>query len=105
MGKREAFAKWKARIKEESPERLIEACINYAKECERLKTEKRFIKHAKTFLSDKKPYEDYLGQNDEQNAQPSLFDQEAALNMYIAEGGDPAEFNYHEWLARKQKRA
>lgn len=106
VGKREAFAKWKARLKQgETPERLLQACINYAKECERLGTEEKFIKHGKTFLSDKKPYEDYLDvANDKPNGQarePSLFDMEVALNKHIAAGGSPDDFDIERWYRQR----
>lgn len=106
VGKREAFAKWKTRLKQgETPERLLQACINYAKECKRLGTEKQFIKHPKTFLSDKKPYEDYLDvANDKPNGQarePSLFDMEVALNKHIAAGGSPDDFDIDKWYRQR----
>lgn len=106
VGKREAFAKWKTRLKQgETPERLLQACINYAKECRRLGTEKQFIKHPKTFLSDKKPYEDYLDSPEEkQNGQarePSLFDMEVALNKHIAAGGSPDDFDIERWYRQR----
>lgn len=106
VGKREAFAKWKARLKQgETPERLLQACINYAKECKRLGTEKQFIKHPKTFLSDKRPYEDYIDYpEDKPNGQArelSLFDMEVALNKHIAAGGSPDDFDIERWYRQR----
>src|SRR5690606_26051538 len=106
VGKREAFAKWKTRLKQgETPERLLQACINYAKECRRLGTEKQFIKHPKTFLSDKRPYEDYIDYpEDKPNGQvrePSLFDMEVALNKHIEAGGSPDDFDIERWYRQR----
>lgn len=55
-----AFAKWKARLKQKViPEDLIKAARNYAEKCRTEGTEERFIKHAKTFLGENKPYEEF----------------------------------------------
>ena len=43
-----------------SEEELLTACKNYARECEKEKTEQRYIKHGSTFLSDSMPFLDYL---------------------------------------------
>lgn len=43
-----------------SEEELLTACKNYAYECEKEKTEQRYIKHGSTFLSDSMPFLDYL---------------------------------------------
>ncbi len=59
--KKKAFKNWKTRLKEGyNPEDLIIAANNYALDCERLKTEKKFIKHPSTFLGPSCPFEDYL---------------------------------------------
>lgn len=56
-----AFAKWKARLKQKvPPEDLIKAARNYAEKCRNEGTEERFIKHAKTFLGENKPYEEFI---------------------------------------------
>jgi hypothetical protein len=56
-----AYKKYMARTKEGySPEELLEAAKNYAIQCRRLGTEKKYIKHPKTFLSDSRPFLDYL---------------------------------------------
>ena len=56
-----AYAKYAARIKDGySPEELLQAATAYADQCKRLKTEKQFTKQAKTFLSDKAPFADFL---------------------------------------------
>lgn len=61
VGKGEAYKKYKARIKDGwTVKELIEAARRYAEECVRKHTEKEYIKHAKTFLSDSTPFVDYL---------------------------------------------
>lgn len=56
-----AYKKYKTRLKDGwSPAELLEAARNYAFECERKRTEKEYIKHAKTFLSDSTPFADYI---------------------------------------------
>ena len=56
-----AYKKYNARMNDGwSPEELIAAAKNYASECIRERTEERFIKHPKTFLSDSTPFTDYL---------------------------------------------
>lgn len=64
IAKKRAFELWKRRTKKESPENLISAAENYAKECVRKGTELDYIKHPSTFLSDKLDYQDYLPQED-----------------------------------------
>ena len=44
------------------------AARNYTTQCKRLGTEKQYIKHPKTFLSDSRPFLDYLP--DKKKAQP-----------------------------------
>ena len=64
--KGEAYAKYMARLKDGwSPAQLIEAAKGYAEECIRQKTDQKYIKHAKTFLSEKTPFTDYLKKNGE----------------------------------------
>lgn len=56
-----AFCKWKARIKQKvSTMDLINAAKHYAEKCKNESTEERFIKHAKTFLGENKPYEEFI---------------------------------------------
>ena len=56
-----AYKKYQARINEGfSPEELLQAARNYAIQCKRLNTEKQYIKHPKTFLSDSRPFLDFL---------------------------------------------
>ncbi len=61
VGKGEAYKKYKARLKDGwSPNELKEAAVAYAAMCVRKKTEKDYIKHAKTFLSENTPFMDFL---------------------------------------------
>lgn len=69
IGKREAFEKWKTRLKETmddgtpiTPALLIQAAKNYAEECRRERREARYIKHPSTFLGPKHPFADYVRQ-------------------------------------------
>ena len=65
IGKGEAYRKYKTRRKDGySDEELLEAAKAYAAQCRKLKTEKEFIKHPKTFLSDSLPFLDYLPKKD-----------------------------------------
>lgn len=59
-----AYKKYNARRKDGfSPEELLEAAKNYAAQCEREKTERKYIKLGKTFLSDSTPFMDFLNKN------------------------------------------
>lgn len=61
IDKGNAYQKYQTRRKDGfSDEELLEAATNYAAECRKLKTETQFIKHPKTFLSDKLPFTDYI---------------------------------------------
>lgn len=68
-GKGEAFKKYQARRKDGwSAEELLMAAQNYAIRCRKLRTEKQYIKHPKTFLSDSTPFVDYIPKKQEQPA-------------------------------------
>ena len=61
VGKGEAYKKFQARVNDGfKPEELIEAAKNYASHCSRERTEEKYIKQGKTFLSETLPFEDYL---------------------------------------------
>ena len=61
VGKGDAYKKYKARLNDGfSEEALLEAAINYAAKCNRERTEEKYIKHAKTFLSDTLPFTDFI---------------------------------------------
>lgn len=71
VGKGEAYKKYKARLKDGwSEAELLEAAKNYADRVARERTEQKYIKHAKTFLSENTPFTDFLpkGSNIEQQA-------------------------------------
>ena len=51
---------------------LLEAAQNYAIDCRRRKTEKEYIKHPKTFLSDSLPFLDYLPKKEEPREGPGM---------------------------------
>lgn len=56
-----AYKKYQARRRDGySDEELIESARNYAIQCRKLGTQKEYIKHPKTFLSDTLPFLDYL---------------------------------------------
>lgn len=66
VDKGSAYKKFMTRVKTGFREdELIQAAKNYAEECENNGTEKRYIKHAATFLSDSLPFTDYLNKPDE----------------------------------------
>lgn len=59
--KARAYKCYQARLNDGySEEELLTACKNYAYECEKEKTEQRYVKHGSTFLSDSMPFLDYL---------------------------------------------
>lgn len=61
VGKGEAYKKYKARLNDGwSEAELLEAAKNYASRVARERTEQKYIKHAKTFLSENTPFTDYL---------------------------------------------
>lgn len=61
IGKGDAYRKYQTRRKDGfSDAELIEAAKNYALQCARRHTEKEYIKHPKTFLSDTLPFLDFL---------------------------------------------
>ncbi len=61
VGKGDAYKKYKARLNDGySEEALLQAAKNYAARCVRERTEEKYIKHAKTFLSDTLPFTDYI---------------------------------------------
>lgn len=80
VGKGEAYKKYRARLNDGySPDQLQEAVTNYAAKVAREHTEEKYIKHAKTFLSDTLPFTDFIKK--EQSQQESTPQYE--------EGGNP----------------
>ena len=83
VGKGEAYKKYKARLNDGWSEvELLEAAKNYASRVARERTEQKYIKHAKTFLSENTPFTDFLPKEKEVGQQASSND-----------GDDP----YAEW--------
>lgn len=61
VGKSEAYKKYRARLNDGwSEAELLEAAKNYAGRVARERTEQKYIKHAKTFLSENTPFTDFL---------------------------------------------
>lgn len=59
--KGQAYKCYLARINDGySEDQLLTACRNYAAECEKNRTEQKYIKHGATFLSINEPFLDYL---------------------------------------------
>ena len=60
-GKGEAYKKYKARLNDGwSPAELLQAAKNYRTKVLNERTEQKYIKHPKTFLSDTTPFTDYI---------------------------------------------
>lgn len=80
-----AYKKYQARRKDGySDLELLKAAKNYAAQCKKLKTEKQYIKHPKTFLSESLPFLDYLPKRVEQ-PNPEKVD---SGNPFLGYGGD-----------------
>lgn len=59
--KANAYKKYQARLKDGFSEaELIQAAVNYGKECKTKRTDPQYIKHPKTFLSETTPFMDFL---------------------------------------------
>ena len=59
--KANAYKKYQARLKDGFSETdLLQAAVNYAKECKAKRTDPQYIKHPKTFLSETTPFVDFL---------------------------------------------
>lgn len=75
-GKGEAYKKYKARLNDGwSPDELCEAAENYKKKLVRERTESKYIKHAKTFLSENTPFEDFLDKRENNRVEESQEDE------------------------------
>lgn len=71
VGKGEAYKKYLARIKDGwSPEQLLQSAKKYRTQIVNERTEEKYIKHAKTFLSENTPFSDYLTKVERQNVAP-----------------------------------
>ena len=90
-GKGEAYKKYKARLNDGwSPDELCEAAENYKKKLVRERTESKYIKHAKTFLSENTPFEDFLNKRENNRVEESQEDEGNPFrkNGGIADGGN-----------------
>lgn len=59
--KANVYKKYQARLKDGFSEaELLQAAVNYGKECKAKRTESQYIKHPKTFLSETTPFVDFL---------------------------------------------
>lgn len=84
VGKGEAYKKYQARLHDGySEEELLEAAINYAAKCASEKTEDKYIKHAKTFLSDTLPFTDYIRPKQQSQEEPQGNDDENPFGKYL----------------------
>lgn len=82
VGKGEAYKKYLARIKDGwSPEQLLQSAKKYRTQIVNERTDEKYIKHAKTFLSENTPFSDYLTKVERQNVAP--VEEE---NPYVWEG-------------------
>lgn len=70
VDKGNAYKKYQARLNDGySEEELLTAATNYANHCKKEKTEARYVKHPKTFLSDTMPFTDFLNSGQQNNTQ------------------------------------
>lgn len=66
IGKGDAYKKYKARLNDGwTPEELLEAAVNYRKRTIGDRTDPKYIKHPKTFLSDTTPFTDFINKKNE----------------------------------------
>lgn len=83
IGKGEAYKKYKTRRKDGySDEELLQAAKNYANQCRKLSTQKEYIKHPKTFLSDSLPFLDFLPKRDTPEPSQQLPDTSNPFAIY-----------------------
>lgn len=89
VGKGEAYKKYRARLNDGyREEELLEAAVNYAARCAADRTEDKYIKHAKTFLSDTLPFTDYLKARRQSQNEPQTNDDENPFRKYLQEQGE-----------------
>lgn len=69
IGKGDAYKKYKARLGDGwSPNELLEAATNYRKRTIGDRTDPKYIKHPKTFLSDTTPFADFIKKMNEKES-------------------------------------
>ena len=87
--KGEAYKKYMARVKDGwSPDELERAAKNYRVKCEKERTEKKYIKQAKTFLSATTSFMDYLPKIQEQTVQTEVINNTNPFRDDETGGGD-----------------
>lgn len=71
VGKGEAYKKYLARLNDGwSPEQLLQSAKKYRTQIVNERTEEKYVKHAKTFLSENTPFADYLTKTERQASKP-----------------------------------
>ena len=71
VGKGEAYKKYLARLNDGwSPEQLLQSAKKYRSQVVNERTEEKYIKHAKTFLSENTPFADYLTKTERKATKP-----------------------------------
>lgn len=87
--KGQAYKKYRARLNDGySEEELLEAAVNYAARCAADRTDDKYIKHAKTFLSDALPFTDYLKARRQSQNEPQTNDDENPFRKYLQDQGE-----------------
>lgn len=89
-----AFKCYQARLNSGYKEdQLLTACKNYAAECEKNKTEQRYIKHGATFLSVNEPFLDYLKGEEDGRTDSGTSDagDEAEIDAFVRRLADGTE--------------
>ncbi len=87
--KAKAYKCYKARLNDGyTEEQLLTACKNYAEECEKNRTEQKYIKHGATFLSVNEPFLDYLkgdedGRGDTEHIKSDKERREEEIDRYL----------------------
>lgn len=88
-----AYKSYKARLADGFSEDELEAAVKrYAEECQRQKTEQRYIKLAATFLGPSTPFMDYLGEAEENDTGREAATSEKGYVQQLVEQGYAGEF-------------
>ena len=88
-----AYKSYKARLADGFSEDELEAAVKrYAEECQRQKTEQRYIKLAATFLGPSTPFMDYLGEAEENDTGREAATGEKGYVQQLVEQGYAGEF-------------
>lgn len=89
-----AYKSYKARLADGfSEDELMTAVKRYADECQKEKTEQKYIKHASTFLGPSTPFTDYLKEADNDTDGEAGTDEKGYISQLIEQGYDPGEFH------------